>query len=116
LEEILGSLRITKDNMLNQSTEPATPETEEMSTAPVPAVYNKNVPMKNMVLDPEWFNGERKKFENWWRGIRLFLKSNRVVAADNKIIAVLAQLRGGVAGIYVQKKIDKLEDTEDTQN
>jgi len=29
---------------------------------------------------------------------------------------VLAQLRGGIAGIYVQKKIDKLEDTENTQD
>jgi len=29
---------------------------------------------------------------------------------------VLAWLREGVAGIYVQKKIDELEDTEDTQN
>jgi len=29
---------------------------------------------------------------------------------------VLARLRGGVAGIYVQKKIDGLEDIEDTQD
>ena len=56
------------------------------------------------------------KFEDWWRGIYLFLKSNRVVAADEKIIAVLVQLRGGVAGIYAQKKIDELEDTKDTQS
>ena len=52
LEEILGSLRITEDNMSNQSTEPATPETEEMSTASVSAMYNENVTMKNMVPDP----------------------------------------------------------------
>ena len=45
LKEILGLLRITKDNMSNRSTELATPETEEMSIAPapVPAVYNENV-------------------------------------------------------------------------
>jgi len=36
LEEILGSLRITEDNMSNKSTEPTTLETsEDMSTAPV---------------------------------------------------------------------------------
>ena len=29
---------------------------------------------------------------------------------------MLAQLRGGIAGIYTQKKIDKLEDTEDIQS
>ena len=61
-----------------------------MSIALVPAVYNKNVPMKNMVLDPGWFDGDRTKFKNWWRGIRLFLKSSRVVTADDKITAVLA--------------------------
>jgi len=35
---------------------------------------------------------------------------------DDKITAVLAQLRGGIAGIYVQKKINELEDEEDTQD
>ena len=37
-------------------------------------------------------------------------------ATNDKITAVLAQLRGGIAGIYAQKKIDKLEDIEDTQD
>jgi len=37
---------------------------------------------KSMVLDPGWFNRDRTKFEDWWRGIRLFLKSNKVVAID----------------------------------
>ena len=87
-----------------------------MLTAPVPAEYNKNIPMKNMVPDPGWFDGDKTKFKDWWRKIRLFLKSNRVVAADDKITAVLAQLRGGMVVIYVQKKINELEDTEDTQN
>ena len=51
LEEILGSLRITKDNMSNHSTELATPETEEMSTAPVTTEHNKNIPTKCIVLN-----------------------------------------------------------------
>ena len=67
LEEILESLRITKDNMLNQSTEPAIPEIEEMSTAPVLTVHNENVPTKNMVPDLGWFDEDRTKFEDWWR-------------------------------------------------
>ena len=62
LEEILGSLRITKDNVSNQSTELATSETEEMSTAPVLAVHNENVPTKNIVPDPRWFDGNKTKF------------------------------------------------------
>jgi len=88
----LGSLRITEDNISNRSTELATPETEEMSTAPAPAGYNENVlttTLKSIVLDPGWFDGNKTKFEDWWRGIQLFLKSNKVVAADNKITAVL---------------------------
>jgi len=88
---------------LNRSTEPATPEIEEMSTVPAPTGYNENVSTitpKSMVPDLGWFDGNRTKFEDWWRGIQLFLKSNRVVAVDDKITIVLAQLRGGVVGIY----------------
>jgi len=93
LEEILGLLRITKDNISNRSIEPATPETEKMLIAPVPVVYNENIQTtipKSIVLDPEWFDEDRTKFKDWWRGIQLFLKSNRVVATDDKITIVLA--------------------------
>jgi len=24
---------------------------------------------KSMVLDPEWFDGDRMKFKNWWKEI-----------------------------------------------
>ena len=65
--------------------------------------------LKNMVLDPEWFDRDRTKFEDWWRGIQLFLKNNKVMETDNRIIAILAHLRRGVAGIYAQKKLDKLD-------
>jgi len=65
---------------------------------------------KNMVLDPGWFDGDRTKFEDWWRGIRLILKSNRVIETNDRITAILAHLRGGVAEIYTQKKLDKLDE------
>jgi len=71
---------------------------------------------KNMVSDPEWFDSDRTKFEDWWRGIRLFLKSNRVMETDDRITAILACLRGGVAGIYVQKKLDELDEELGTQD
>jgi len=43
--------------------------TEEISTAPVPAVtVNENrqagIP-KNIVLDPGWFDSDRTKFKDW---------------------------------------------------
>ena len=48
-------------------TKPATLETEEMSTVPVLAMYNKNVQittLKSMVLDLRWFDRDRTKFED----------------------------------------------------
>jgi len=95
----------------------------EMSTAPAPAPMaieiSKNISArmpKNMVPDPGWFDGDRMKFEDWWRGIQLFLKSNRVIETDNRITAILAHLRGGVAGIYAQKKLDELDEELGTQD
>jgi len=93
----------------------------EMSVAPATtaAAVSKNIQAglpKNMVPDPEWFNGDRSKFEDWWKGIRLFLKSNRVNRTDDRITAILACLRGGVAGIYTQKKLNELDKDNDTQD
>jgi len=38
---------------------------------------------KNMVPDSGWFDSDQTKFEDWWGGIRLFLKSNRVMETNN---------------------------------
>ena len=81
--------------------------TEEMSVVPAPvaAEVSENIQTglpKNMVSDPEWFDGDRMKFEDWWREMRLFLKSNRIMETDNRITAILAHLRGGVVRIYAQ--------------
>ena len=46
----------------------------------------------------------------------MFLKSNRVIETDNRITAILACLRGGVAGIYAQKKLDELDEGLGTQD
>ena len=69
-----------------------------------------------MVPDPGWFDSDRTKFEDWWRGIRLFLKSNRVMETNDRITAILARLRGDVVGIYVQQKLDELDGELGTQN
>ena len=90
-----------------------------VAQATTAAAISKNVQAglpKNMVLDPGWFDGDWSKFEDWWRGIRLFLKSNRVNGTDDRITAILARLRGGVAGIYAQKKLDELDEDNDTQD
>ena len=89
-----------------------------MSTVPATTpVVNKSAGMpRSMVPDPGWFDGDQTKFEDWWREIRLFLKSNRVNRTDDKITAILARLRGGVAGIYAQKKLDELDKDNDSQD
>jgi len=46
----------------------------------------------------------------------LFLKSNRVIETNDRITAILAHLRGGIAGIYAQKKLDKLDEELGTQD
>jgi len=80
---------------------------------PAAAEVSENIQVgmsKNMVLDPGWFDSDQTKFEDWWRGMRLFLKSNRVMETDNRITVILACLRGGVAGIYMQRKLDELDE------
>ena len=75
-----------------------------MSVASIPAMTNNNrqaIIPKSMVLDPEWFDRDRMKFEDWWRGIQLLLKSNRVMETDDRITTILAHLREGVVGIYI---------------
>ena len=48
--------------------------------------------------------------------MRLFLKSNRVMETDDRITVILAHLRGGVAGIYAQRKLDELDEELGTQD
>jgi len=108
LLEQLGSLQITEEASSNYKQMDT-----EMSTAPALAISNENVQAgvpKNIILDPGWFDCDQTKFDNWWRGIRLFLKSNMVMETDNRITAILACLRGGVAGIYAQRKLDELDE------
>jgi len=69
-----------------------------------------------MILDPGWFDGDRTKFEDWWRWIRLFLKSNRAMETNNRITAILAHLREDVVGIYTQRKLNKLDEKTGTQD
>ena len=46
----------------------------------------------------------------------MFLKSNRVMETNDRITVILAHLRGGVAGIYAQQKLDELDKELGTQD
>jgi len=87
--------------------------TDEMSSVPALISTQENnrqagMP-KSMVPDPGWFDRDKMKFEDWWRGIQLFLKSNRIIEINDRITAILTYLRGGIVGIYAQKKLDELD-------
>jgi len=71
---------------------------------------------KSMIPDPGWFDSDQTKFEDWWKGIKLFFKSNRVTETDNRITAILARLREGVADIYIQRKLNDLDKKLRIQN
>ena len=46
----------------------------------------------------------------------MFLKSNRVMETDDRITVILACFRGGIAGIYAQKKLNELNEELETQD
>ena len=97
MSERLGSLQI-----IEEASERITKYTMEMSTVPVPTQENNKQArvLKNMIPNPGWFNRGKTKFEDWWRKIRLFLKSNKIIKTDDRIMTILACLREGIAGIY----------------
>ena len=91
---------------------------DEMLIAPVPVNKNNGqvgLP-KNMVPDPGWFDRDRMRFEDWWKRMRLFLKSNRIMETNNRIIVILACLRGSIASIYAQEKLNELDKETGTQD
>jgi len=48
--------------------------------------------------------------------MRLFLKSNKVMETNDRITVILTCLKEDVAGIYVQKKLNKLDKELGTQD
>jgi hypothetical protein len=67
-----------------------------------------------LVPDPGFFDGEQKRFSDWWRGMKLFLKFNKVDSLDMKITAIISQMRGGTAGNFATHWTDKVVNTDDT--
>ena len=48
--------------------------------------------------------------------MRLFFKSNRVMKTNDRITTILAHLKGGVADIYAQRKLDEIDKETGTQD
>jgi len=69
---------------------------------------------KSMVLEPGWFDGNRKGFEDWWRAMKLYLRANRITGAEDKVTVVLSRFCGRTAGTFAQQKLDEIEEQDDT--
>jgi hypothetical protein len=97
------------DNMSQTGATPAT------TVAPTTVVTGGPTPsMKNMVRDPGAFSGKRSDFEDWWRTIKLYMRFNRVTAAEEKAIVVISRLQGGTAGMFAAAKADIILNGDDT--
>jgi len=70
--------------------------------------------IKSLVPDPSFFDGDRKKFADWWRGMVLYMKFHKIDGADDKATAVLSRMRGGTAGHFATHWTDKMEKDNDT--
>ena len=46
----------------------------------------------------------------------MFLKSNKVMKTDDRIIAILVHLKRDIVGIYIQKKLNELDKKLETQD
>ena len=112
IEALLEKFRFLQ--IMNKALEETYKQSDkEISKAPVPVTTNNNVQAvmpKNMVPNPEWFNRDWIKFEDWWKEMQLFFKSNRVMETNDRITVILIYLREDVVGIYVQKKVDELDE------
>ena len=112
IEALLEKFRFLQ--IMNKALEETYKQSDkEISKAPVPVTTNNNVQAvmpKNMVPNPEWFNRNWIKFEDWWKEMQLFFKSNRVMETNDRITVILIYLREDVVGIYVQKKVDELDE------
>jgi len=90
-----------------------TPAPRTTQTAPETPVMETGG-HKSMVLEPEWFNRNRKEFEDWWRAMKLYLRANRITGAEDKVMAVLSRFRKGTAGAFFQQKLNEINKQDDT--
>lgn len=110
-DELVKQLKNTHIDTEGTEQEDIMPATAAGETAPR---RTNDAPAKGLVPDPGWFDGDRAKFGDWWRSIKLFMKFNKIKIADDKIIACISRMKGGVAGNFATVVTDALAKTEDT--
>ena len=63
----------------------------------------------SIAADPGTFDGTRKQFATWFRGLQLFIRANpeQIDTDEKKIIAAVSRMREGVAGPWADTFCDK---------
>ena len=69
LSEQLGSLQITEEASTSDKQTDTEILTASATMAEISQENRQAGLLKNIVLDPGWFDGDWTKFEDWWRGI-----------------------------------------------
>ena len=111
IQTALGSLAITSDEEESSDREKAERKNNMADTTPTQITYGKS-----MVPEPGFFDGDRTKFDDWWRQMKLFMRFNKIVAAEDKMLAVIARFKGGTAGQFAETELIKIERAEDTRD
>jgi hypothetical protein len=77
--------------------------------APAPTPIVTLVPFKSLIAAPPKFNGDKDKFENFKRGMLLYLEGNKDVLKTDKdrILVVLSYLDSGYAGIWAMAFLEE---------
>lgn len=74
-----------------------------------PAPIPEDTPRK-LVPDPGYYEGDRSKFSDWIRAIRLYILANNITENKQKIIIVISRLRGTIPGAYAETKLEEIND------
>ena len=63
---------------------------------------------------PEFFNGDSKQYEDWWRDIDVYVivAANDINDDEDKILFVLSYLKGSTADKYKQNWLDTQQDSD----
>ena len=64
--------------------------------------------VKNAIPDPGYFEGNRNKFDDWWRGMILWMKFNKFEDAMTKILVTISRLKGEIPGFFASDWTKKL--------
>src|ERR1700754_2786609 len=89
-------------------------ESTHIEEEDMPSNTVEEVGPKSTVPEPGCFNGNRAEINDWWRGMKFYMRFNKIKTADDKVTACVARMKGGTAGELAQLIADEMDKKEDT--